>query len=98
MINNKYILDTANRDKYERALRAATTAKMETKNDYRRTCCKCYHLEITATDPEQDYILTLISLAAFSAPGQEAYIKKLTEYNTGNYTSPQEFIDKYINA
>lgn len=95
---NNYILDTANYDKYNRALRAATVAKMETKTDYRANCFKCYRLEIIAKDPGQDYILNLIACASFSAPGQDDYIRKLTEYSHGNYTSPQDFIDNYVNA
>ena len=95
---NKYILDTANRDKYERAFRAATVAKMETRSDYRANCFKCYRLEIIATDPGQDYILNLIACASFSAPGQDEYIKKLSEYSHGNYTTPHDFIDNFVNA
>lgn len=93
MTPNTHIIDTANHNNYDLALRAAATAKMDTRTDYRRTCCKCYHAEITAATPEQDYILTLIALATTAHPDQDTYKKKLSKFTTGNYTTIENFMD-----
>jgi hypothetical protein len=92
MINNKYIIDTAHYNNYAIAKEAAEKAGLQIRTDYRANCFKSYHIELTATDIDQDYILNLIALATFAAPGQDQHKAKLSNYihSTG---SVQDFIE-----
>ena len=92
MINNKYIIDTANYNNYLIAESAAEKAGLTIRKDYRANCFKSYHIELTAHTLNQDYILNLIALATFAAPGQDQHKAKLSNYihSTG---SVQDFID-----
>ena len=92
MINNKYIIDTAHYNNYLIAKEAAEKAGLDIQTDYRANCFKSYHIELTAHTPDQVYILNLISLATFAAPGQDQHKAKLSNYIHSAGTV-QDFID-----
>ena len=92
-IQNRYILETASPEAVKLAEAAARKAGLTTRQDYRHTHSKPYKLDIRATTPDNDYILTLIILATTEHETQRDYIEKLETYTRGSYTSPAAFID-----
>lgn len=79
----KHYFDTAHIGNYDIAKAAAEKAGMEFRSDYRHTCIKKYHFEITAETPEQDAVLTNIILATTAHQEQEIYRKKLAQFIAG---------------
>ena len=80
MINNKHFFDTAHFNNYELAKAAAEKSGMDFRYEYRPTCCKCYHFELTAHNLDQVAILDNVILACTVHKEQYKYIRELTEY------------------
>lgn len=93
-MKNKYVLDTANHTNFLLAEVAAKKAGIITHADYRTTCFKCYRLEMTATTPENDFIMNLIILATTEHRDTAKYKKQLALYAHNNFSCVDDFIEQ----